>query len=423
MNRGIIVWVLMYFSSMNTLVMADQVVSDGSDGPFTPSTGIVTLDLPEDGIFNFTTIDIPAGTLVKFNRNVANTPVFLAATGDVNVAGTIDVSAVATDVVLPPVPENPKRWAGPGGGDGGAGATGNPTAVGEDGLGPGGGGGGYSAGGAGNATPGNVATRYSTTGAGFAGPAVSYPGPLAGGSGGGGGSAINWFGWYSGGYGGGGGGALQISTPETITISGSILANGANGGWAYASALAHGGAGGGGSGGCIELHAGAIDLESGGLLQAAGGYGGGLSTQPYSNDPAGYSSGADGGQGYVFLNALAQNLQGSVEGVYVDGSVSAVPDAVQTEGTILLQNHPNPFNPRTTIAFRLPTESRVWLGVYDLAGRRVAVLLEGEMRPEGYGEVLWEGLDQGGRPVPSGTYIYRLQAGRGAETRSMVLIR
>ncbi len=222
--------------------------SDGSDGPFHP-TGNVALDLPEDGIFNFTTINIPEGVTVKFNRNAANTQVYFAATGDVIINGVIDVSATATDVLLPPVPENPKQTAGPGGFDGGFGGTGT-SPVGGNGGGPGGGGGGYSAGGAGNAISGNQATKYSTSqGKGFAGPSVDYPDPLVGGSGGGGGSAVNWFGWYNGGFGGGGGGAIQFSTRGHITISGSILANGANGEWGYASALAHGGAGGGRSGG------------------------------------------------------------------------------------------------------------------------------------------------------------------------------
>ncbi len=85
-----------------------------------------------------------------------------------------------------------------------------------------------------------------------------------------------------------------------MTIGGSILANGANGGWAYASALAHGGAGGGGAAGIIEIHAAVITLSASGLLKAYGGYGGGLSTQPYSNDPAAYSSGAEGG-GVIFI--------------------------------------------------------------------------------------------------------------------------
>ncbi len=86
------------------------VVSDGSDGPFEP-TGNVTLDMQAvapDGVFNFTSINIPAGVVVRFVKNNLNTPVFFAATGSISIAGTIDLSA--------PFPSDA---AGPGGGGGG----------------------------------------------------------------------------------------------------------------------------------------------------------------------------------------------------------------------------------------------------------------------------------------------------------------
>ena len=415
---------LLMLSTLGPARAAAPLISDGSDGPLAPTAGLVTLDLPADGVFNFTTIDIPEGTLLKFNRNAANTPVYLLATGDVVIAGQIDVSAAATDVLLPPVPENPKRGGGPGGFDGGLGASGDPTAVGADGDGPGCGGGGYSAGGAGNAGEGLQATRYSSTGGlGLAGGVVPLVAPLVGGSGGGGGSAVNWFGWYAGGYGGGGGGALHISTPGTVTITGCVLANGANGGWAYASALAHGGAGGGGAGGNIEIHAGGISLAEGALLQARGGYGGGLSTQPYSNDPAAYSSGAEGGPGYLYLDALAQELEGLLDGVYVDGTVSAAPEPLTPTGSLVLDNRPNPFNPRTIIRFEVPSEGRVWLEVLDLRGRRVRSVIAGGIRTAGVHLATWNGRDDSGRLVAAGTYFCRLRAAGGTETKRMLLLK
>jgi hypothetical protein len=327
----IVILPFLVFSVMIGTLCAAPIVSDGTDGPFNPAGMLVTINLPDDGIFNFTTINIPAGVTVKFNRNAANTPVYFAATGDVVINGVLDVSATSTNVLLPPVPENPKQGGGPGGYDGGIGGTGE-AAVGVDGGGPGGGGGGYSAGGAGNALPGNQPTRYSSSsGKGAAGPAVPFPQTLEGGSGGGGGSAVNWFGWYTGGFGGGGGGAIQISTPGELNIDGEILANGANGGWGQASALAHGGAGGGGSGGNIELYANTLNLSEEALIQALGGYGGGLSTQPYSWDPAAYSSGADGGIGYVKLSADILNLHGTIEAVMIP-----IPTAIWLLGSGLI---------------------------------------------------------------------------------------
>lgn len=57
--------------------------STGADGAFNPTVS-TTLPLPPDGVFNFTTVNIPAGVTVQFQRNATNTPVFLLATGDVS---------------------------------------------------------------------------------------------------------------------------------------------------------------------------------------------------------------------------------------------------------------------------------------------------------------------------------------------------
>src|SRR5919108_2609404 len=65
--------------------------STGADGAFSP-TANVTLTLPPSGVFNFTTVNIPAGVTVRFARNAANTPVTMLATGNVTIVGTIDVS-------------------------------------------------------------------------------------------------------------------------------------------------------------------------------------------------------------------------------------------------------------------------------------------------------------------------------------------
>ena len=259
---------------------------------------------------------------MRFIRNTANTPVYFAATGDVVINGTIEVSAWITDLANPQFafPELPKRGGGPGGFDGGL--PGTPTnPEGNPGGGPGGGNGGAGngspGGGGGNATPGGTADRYGPTPA-LGGPAVAFGDPIRGGSGGGGGSVGFFYGVpLDAGSGGGGGGAIQISTPGDITINSSILANGANGAWAFANVFASGGPGGGGSGGAIEFFADTITLGIDGLIQAVGGYGGGLSTQPYTNDPPGFSSHADGGMGYAMVQAETVNFQGTVDAVII----------------------------------------------------------------------------------------------------------
>jgi len=96
--------------------------------------------------------------------------------------------------------------------------------------------------------------------------------------------------------------------------------------------------------------------------------------------------------------------------------------AVLPADYILEQNYPNPFNPGTNIDFALPHRSDVTLAVYDVLGRRVAVVLQGRVEA-GRHSIRWEGTDASGRPVSSGTYFCRLTAGDFTQTRRMVLQR
>jgi agmatine deiminase len=88
----------------------------------------------------------------------------------------------------------------------------------------------------------------------------------------------------------------------------------------------------------------------------------------------------------------------------------------------LAQNYPNPFNPSTTIRFQLPERSRVTLSIYDVSGREVRRLIEGE-QGAGIHTVAWQGLDREGREVGSGVYFYSLKAGGMEITRKMILIK
>lgn len=74
--------------------------------------------------------------------------------------------------------------------------------------------------------------------------------------------------------------------------------------------------------------------------------------------------------------------------------------------------HPNPFNPSTTIRFRLDRPGWTCLEVYGVDGRLVATLLD-EQREAGEHTAVWNGVDQTGRPVASGHYLYRLRAPGG----------
>ncbi len=91
-------------------------------------------------------------------------------------------------------------------------------------------------------------------------------------------------------------------------------------------------------------------------------------------------------------------------------------------GAALAQNAPNPFNPATTIRFTLPRAQRARVDVHDLAGRRLATLVDAELEA-GEHAVTWRGLDARGRSLPSGVYVCRLRAGSTDLTRRMTLLR
>ncbi len=82
---------------------------------------------------------------------------------------------------------------------------------------------------------------------------------------------------------------------------------------------------------------------------------------------------------------------------------------------MLSQNYPNPFNPATTIEYELVTEGFVTLVVYDILGRKVAVLTNEKKSPGSY-RVSFDAS-----ALPTGVYLYRLQAGSFVETRKMIV--
>ena len=89
-----------------------------------------------------------------------------------------------------------------------------------------------------------------------------------------------------------------------------------------------------------------------------------------------------------------------------------LPVAVPVAGAALRleSNYPNPFNPVTTIRFVLDAAGPARLTVLTLDGRRVATLVDAALGA-GAHHTIWDGRDTHGRPVASGTYVYRLEAG------------
>ncbi|MBD3169966.1 MAG: T9SS type A sorting domain-containing protein [candidate division Zixibacteria bacterium] len=89
----------------------------------------------------------------------------------------------------------------------------------------------------------------------------------------------------------------------------------------------------------------------------------------------------------------------------------------------LAQNYPNPFNPATTINFFIPQSSAVTLEIYNLLGRKVAVLMDDDYIGQGSYSVQWNGKTDNGKLVSSGLYFYKLTAKETSLVRKMLLIK
>jgi parallel beta-helix repeat protein len=89
---------------------------------------------------------------------------------------------------------------------------------------------------------------------------------------------------------------------------------------------------------------------------------------------------------------------------------------------VLEQNYPNPFNPDTRIMISLPEMAEVKLEIYNILGQKVATLLDNYLEAGEY-NVRWDGRDSEGEPLPTGIYLYKLQAGDMRETKKMLLLK
>jgi len=88
----------------------------------------------------------------------------------------------------------------------------------------------------------------------------------------------------------------------------------------------------------------------------------------------------------------------------------------------LSQNHPNPFNPETTIRYALPAETWVTVSIYNTTGQRIRTLVEGE-QATGHHRAVWDGRDDAGQAVASGLYLCRMVSGEFSAVRKMALVR
>lgn len=88
----------------------------------------------------------------------------------------------------------------------------------------------------------------------------------------------------------------------------------------------------------------------------------------------------------------------------------------------LNQNYPNPFNPQTRISFSIPQRGLVQLTIYNILGSKVRILVNSALEA-GEHVVIFDCMDEQGKPVAPGVYFYRLKTESDALTRKMVLIK
>ncbi len=88
----------------------------------------------------------------------------------------------------------------------------------------------------------------------------------------------------------------------------------------------------------------------------------------------------------------------------------------------LSQNYPNPFNPSTKINFSVPGASDVNITVYDINGQVVKNLLN-EFKNSGNYSLNWDGKNDSGSTVSSGTYFYQVRVGNFVQTKKMILLK
>jgi hypothetical protein len=137
---------------------------------------------------------------------------------------------------------------------------------------------------------------------------------------------------------------------------------------------------------------------------------------PQHIDPA-YAAGD-----YYKVTAVDRHGNESPVATLAPAQVAGADSAPRVSVLTMEPNVPNPFNPRTTIAFTAPAAGHHTVTVMDLAGRAVVTLLDGDL-PAGRHTLVWDGQGRDGGPLPSGVYFASVRSGAAAVKVKMLLVR
>ncbi|MBK7771731.1 MAG: hypothetical protein IPI48_14750 [bacterium] len=124
----------------------------------------------------------------------------------------------------------------------------------------------------------------------------------------------------------------------------------------------------------------------------------------------------------LFSDSAVTGWGWAIDDISIQATTGATPADGLPAAMALAQNHPNPFNPSTTIAFSLVRDGRVELKVFDARGALVRTLLDGAA-VAGEQRVVWDGRDNSGRQSAAGVYLYRLRADGRELQRKMTLVK
>ncbi len=126
---------------------------------------------------------------------------------------------------------------------------------------------------------------------------------------------------------------------------------------------------------------------------------------------------AENGQELIYRLYLIQD-----DGSRILIDQTSLPDTRILNPLHLRGAHPNPFNPRTTISFETSKERRVKIMVHNIRGQKVKELADSQYHP-GVHNLVWDGTDESGRRVESGTYFITVRSGETVRSKKVLLVK
>ena len=125
---------------------------------------------------------------------------------------------------------------------------------------------------------------------------------------------------------------------------------------------------------------------------------------------------------YVYYYVTATDFSGN-EGKPAKVNTLSTVGGTPKSYVLSVSNYPNPFNPRTTVSYTVPSRGAVSITIYDANGARIATLVDHVDRSAGAYTIEWDGRAQSGATVSTGMYFARIEHASGTRSKKMVLLK